>query len=184
MKTISKFTLVLLLFTAAIACKNNTTPEADADAETDAEANVQTITETPELTAPEGAALLSFKMDGELVEGTFPSVMVIYIPAKKEVMIRGNTPQGLFSIIIDEVGGTGTYTIKGNSKSGAGIMMASKMYGVKKSGPPFTVTIDAVDDVKAIKTEDGKAIRGTFEGKFMDDEGNTINITDGKFSTQ
>ncbi|MEH6765028.1 MAG: hypothetical protein V7655_11060 [Aequorivita antarctica] len=183
MKTLSKFVLVILLFTAIIACKNNTSTEADAETATDTTAQMLSETPTPAETKP-GFATLSFKMDGTLVEGTVPSVMAIFVPAKKEVNIRGNTPKGLFAVIIDNVQGAGTYTIKGTSANGGGIMMTDKMYEVKKSGTPFIVTIDTVEDITAVSTPDAKAIRGTFEGKIMDDAGNTIMITEGKFSSQ
>lgn len=183
MKTTSKFALAILLFTATIACKNNATTEEESETSEDTTAQMLSETPTPAETKP-GFASLSFKMDGTLVEGTVPSVMAIYNPVKQEVNIRGNTPKGLFAVIIDKVEGTGTYTIKGTSNNGAGLMMTSKMYEVKKSGTPFTVTIDTVEDIEAINAPEAKAIRGTFEGKIMDEEGNTIMITEGKFSSQ
>ncbi len=141
MKTMSKFVLVILIITATIACKNNTSTETEA--ETTTETTAQMLSETPPpAEAKPGFASLSFKMDGTLVEGTVPGVMAIYAPAKREVNIRSNTPKGLFAIIIDKVEGVGTYTLKGTSSNGGGIMMTSKMYEVKKSGTPFTVTID------------------------------------------
>ena len=183
MKTISKFALVLLLITTTIGCKNNTSPEAEAETAQDTTAQMLSETPPPAETKP-GFATLSFKMDGTLIEGTAPSVMAIYVPAKKEVNIRASTPKGLFAIIIDKVEGTGTYTIKGTSSNGGGLMMTDKMYEVKKSGTPFTVTIDTVEDITAVSAPEAKAIRGTFEGKIMDDDGNTIMITEGKFSSQ
>ncbi len=183
MKTVSKLALVLLLITSTISCKNNTTPEVDAETAEDASAQMLTETPKPTNTQP-GFGSLSFKMDGTLVEGTAPGTMAIYNPAKQEVNIRANTPKGLFAIIINKVEGTGTYTIKGTSNNGGGLMMTNKMYEVKKSGTPFTVTIDTVEDIEAVNAPGAKAIRGTFEGKIMDEEGNTINITEGKFSSQ
>ncbi|MEO6348586.1 MAG: hypothetical protein ABIO60_11830 [Aquaticitalea sp.] len=183
MRSLSKLALALLLITATIACKNNTTTEADAETATNT--NAQKITETHELTkTTAGFASMTFKMDGTLIEATGPGVMVIYVPTKKEVNIRGNTSKGLFAIIIDKVEGPGTFTIQGNSKSGAGLMMQAQMYEVKKTGTPFTVTIDAVEDIAAYATPDAKAIRGTFEGKIMDKDDNTITISEGKFSSQ
>lgn len=185
MKTISRFALVLLLITTIIGCKNTTTPEADA--ETAEDVSAQMITETPKPTATKaGFGSLSFKMDGTLMEATVPGAIAIYIPSTKEVDIRGNTLKGLFSILMDNVEGTGTYTIKGNSKSGAGLvnMNTQKLYEVKKSGTPFTVTIDAVEDIASSANPDAKSIRGTFEGTIMDEAGNTITITEGKFSGQ
>lgn len=63
MKTLSKFVLVILLFTAIIACKNNTSTEADAETATDTTAQMLSETPTPAETKP-GFATLSFKMDG------------------------------------------------------------------------------------------------------------------------
>lgn len=183
MKTLFKFTMVFLMIIATIACKNNTSTETQA--ETTADANSQMVTETPKPndTKP-GWASLSFKMDGTLVEATNPGTMAIFSPSKKEVNIRANTPKGVFSIIMGDVEGNGTYTVKNNSDNGAGLMMTSKMFEVKKSGTPFTVTINNVEEIKAINAPEAKAIRGTFEGKLMDEEGNSMMITEGKFSSQ
>ncbi len=63
-------------------------------------------------------------------------------------------------------------------------MMSSQMYEVKKTGTPFTVTIDVVEPIAAYATPDAKAIRGTFEGTLMDTDGTTITITEGTFSSQ
>ncbi len=183
MKTVKTILFSMLLFTSILACKNEKSAESDSEAVSENSEQMQA--DAPKaMQAKPGFASLSFKMDGELVEGTIPGVMAIYNPAKNEVNIRGNTPKGLFAVIIDDVTGTGTYTIKGTSNSGAGVMMKTEMYEVKKTGTPFTVTITAVEDITAVHAPEAKAIRGTFEGKIMDDAGKTISITDGKFSSQ
>lgn len=56
--------------------------------------------------------------------------------------------------------------------------------GRKKTGTPFTVTVDDVEEMTAINAPEAKAIRGSFQGKLMGDSGNLVDITDGKFSTQ
>jgi hypothetical protein len=129
------------------------------------------------------AGYLSCKMDGVLLQASFPGGIILYVPSKKEVNIWGKTPTGIISITIDNVESAGTYTIKGNSKNGAGIMVNSKMYEVKKTGTPFTVTIESIEGIKAVKSTDAKAIHGTFKGKFMDQSGKIVEITEGKFST-
>ena len=132
MKTISKFALVLILITGTIGCKNNTTPESEAKTAEDASA--QMITETPKSVEKiQGMPTISFKMDGELVEGEYPGTYIVFIPARKEASIISKTPKGQFNIIIDNVEGAGTFTIKGNSKNAAGLMMPSKMYEVKRT---------------------------------------------------
>lgn len=68
--------------------------------------------------------------------------------------------------------------------TGSGIMGVGKMYEVKKTGTPFTVTVDDVEEITAINAPEAKAIRGSFQGKLMGDSGNLVDITDGKFSTQ
>ncbi len=127
---------------------------------------------------------LTCKVDGIPLKAAYPGTMILFAPAKKEVNIWGKTPTGIISITIDNVENIGTYTIKGTSKNGAGIMNGTKMYEVKKTGTPFTVTIESIDALTAIHTPDGKAIRGTFQGKLMDQDGTIIEITEGKFSTQ
>jgi hypothetical protein len=181
MHTTNKISLLILL-AALCSCKQTGSAEATA-APAGAAPEVATQDASP-ATEKTGFPSLEFKMDGALVQGTTPGVMIDYIPAKKEVNIRANTPAGIFAILIDNVEGTGTYTIGKTSKNGAGIMGSSKAFEVKKSGTPFTVTIDSVDELSAISTPDAKAISGSFQGKLMDDAGNTVEITDGKFSAQ
>ncbi len=127
---------------------------------------------------------LTCKVDGVPLQAAYPGTMILFAPTKKEVNIWGKIPTGIISITIDNVENIGTYTIKGTSKNGAGIMNGTKMYEVKKTGTPFTVTIESIDALTAIHTPDAKAIRGTFQGKLMDQDGNIIEITEGKFSTQ
>ena len=110
--------------------------------------------------------------------------MILYVPKKKEVTIWGKTSDGIISIIIDAVETTGTYTIKGNSKNGAGIQTKSSLYEVKKSGTPFNVIIETIEDLKVSDNKEVKAIRGTFNGKIKDQYGKVVDITEGKFSTQ
>lgn len=130
------------------------------------------------------AGYLTCKIDGVLLKAAFPGTMILFVPGKKEVNIWGKTPTGIISITMDNIETTGTYTILGNSKNGAGIMMGSKMYEVKKMGTPFTVSIESIDEITALSTPEAKAIRGTFQGKLMDEDGNIVEITEGKFSTQ
>ena len=127
---------------------------------------------------------LECKVDGKLLKASEPGLMILYVPKKKGVTIWGKTPEGMISIIIDAVETTGTYTIKGNSKNGAGIQTKSSMYEVKKSGTPFNVIIETIEDLKVFDNKGVKAIRGTFNGKIMDQNGKVVEITDGKFSTQ
>lgn len=129
-------------------------------------------------------ALLECKMDGALIKGQYPGVHVIYVPAKKEVSIMGKTTEGMISIIIDSVSTTGTYIIEGNSKNGAGVMTKGAMYEVKKKGTPFTVNIEVIEPFKVANAQGAKAIRGTFSGKLMDQNGKIVEITEGKFSSQ
>ena len=135
-------------------------------------------------TSVSGVGYLTCKVDGTPLQANYPGINILYVPGKKEVTIWGQTPTGLISIIIDNVESAGTFTIKGNSTNDAGIMLNSKMYAVKKTGTLFTATIESIDDLAASSSPDAKAIRGTFQGKLMDESGNTVEITEGKFSTQ
>ena len=127
---------------------------------------------------------LECKVDGKLLKASDPGIMILYVPKKKEVTIWGKTSEGIISIIIDAVETTGTYTIKGNSKNGAGIQTKSSMYEVKKTGTPFIVIIETIEDLKVSNNREVKAIRGTFSGKIKDQNGKVVEITEGKFSTQ
>ncbi len=127
---------------------------------------------------------LSCKMDGVEIKAIQTGAMMLYVPDKKEINIWGKTDTGMISIIIDNVENTGTYTIKGNSKNGAGVMIGANMFEVKKSGTPFDVTIESFEEISAINSPNARAIRGTFQGKLMGQDGKIVEITEGKFSTQ
>ncbi len=127
---------------------------------------------------------LECKVDGKLLKASDNGLIILYVPQKKEVTIWGKTSEGLISIIIDAVDNTGTYTIKGNSKNGAGILTKSEMFEVKKSGTPFNVIIKTMEDLNVPNNKGAKAIRGTFSGKLKNDQGIVVEITDGKFSAQ
>ncbi len=183
MKTFNSLALVVLLLTFTVACKNGNSSEATS--EVAADNTTQMLSETPKsVDKMPGMATLSFKIDGVLVESMFPGTYILFVPAKKEVNIMAKTSIGQFNIIIDNVEGTGSFTLKGNSKNGGGLMMPDKMYEVKKTGTPFSVTINNVEEIKAISAPEAKAIRGTFEGTLMDTAGDTVIITEGKFNSQ
>ncbi len=183
MKTTFRISLLLIVLITGIFCKNATS--TNAGAETSTATTVARVTETPKTDVPNVAGgYFTFKMDGVPLQATHPGIMILYVPAKKEVNMWCKTPKGIFSITIDQVETTGTFIIKANSKNGAGIMSDTKIYQVKKTGTPFTVIIESIDEIKAINAPTAKAIRGTFQGKLMDDEGNMVEITEGKFSTQ
>lgn len=183
MKTTFRFSFLFIVLITGIFCKN--APSTHAGAESSTATTVAWATETPKTDATNASGgYLTCKVDGVPLQAAYPSVMILYVPAKKEVNIWGKTPKGIISIIIDEVESTGTFTIKGNSKNAAGLLNDTQMYEVKKKGTPFTVTIESIDELKAINAPKAKAIRGTFQGKLMDQGGNMIDITEGKFSTQ
>lgn len=174
--------LLLVVFIIGISCKNSPSTDVNANAaagtETTAKANNANNKQT-------SVGYFSCKVDGVLLEALYPpGTAILFSPAKKEVNIWGKTETGFMSIIMDNVESTGTFTIKGNSKNGAGIMSGTKIYEVKKTGTPFTVTIATIDEITAIDAPEAKAISGTFEGKLMDQDGNIVEITEGKFSTQ
>jgi hypothetical protein len=127
---------------------------------------------------------LQCKMNGQLIEAVYPGIAILCVPGNKEVTVWGKTSEGMISIIIDQVEATGTFALKGTSNNGAGIMIKSAMYEVKKSNTPFTVTIEKIEELNLSNASGAKAIRGSFEGKLMGDDGSLVEITDGKFSTQ
>ncbi len=146
--------------------------------------NTKINAKTRLMPAIEQERYLECKVDGKLLKASDPGLMILYVPQKKEVTIWGKTSEGIISIIIDAVETTGTYTIKGNSKNGAGIQTKTSMYEVKKTGTPFNVIIETIEDLKVSNNRGVKAIRGTFSGKIKDQYGKVVEITEGKFSTQ
>lgn len=181
MKTLLKITSLWIVLVASVSCQSNTSESANLKT---LDAAI-TTSETATADAPiASGGYLSCKVDGVLLEAAYPGIMILYVPAKKEANIWGKTPTGIISIIIDKVESTGTFTIKGNSKNGAGIMSGKTMYEVKKTGTPFTVTISSMENLTAINSTSGKAIKGTFQGKLMGPDGKLVEITEGKFSTQ
>lgn len=176
MKSTLRISLLIIALFLGISCNNNpNSNQQRIESSSDSQKSVN---------SSEEGGYLSCKMDGILIKADYPGIAVLYVPAKKEVNIWGKTPSGIISITIDNVESTGTFIIKGNSKNGAGIMSGPMMYEVKKSGTPFEVKIESIETIKAINSPDAKAIRGTFHGKLQDLNGKTVEITEGKFSTQ
>jgi hypothetical protein len=181
MKIIYTIGLLFLVLISSVSFKNRS-PEATTPKNT---AIVEIVSETLKSETKNAiGGYLTCKVDGSPLQAAYPGTMILFVPAKKEVTIWGKTPTGIISIIIDNVETIGTFAIKGNSKNGAGIMNGTKMFEVKKTGTPFTVTIESIDALAANNSTEVKAIRGTFQGKLMDQDGNMIEITEGKFSTQ
>jgi hypothetical protein len=181
MITTNRLLLLLIVLISGISCKIGTSAYAKQSASKTAE--MVTELQKSDATNVSGGYLIC-KVDGIPLKAAYPGTIILYVPAKKEVNIWGKTPTGIISITIDDVETTGTFTIKGNSKNGAGIMSGSKMYEVKKSGTLFTVTLESIDELTISNSNGAKAIRGTFQGKLMDQDGNMVEITEGKFSTQ
>lgn len=177
-----RISLLLVVFIVGISCKNSASTDVNSSAATSTENAAKTNNANDKQTS---VGYFSCKLDGVLLEALYPpGTAILFAPATKEVNIWGKTESGFMSIILDGVESTGTFTVKGNSKNGAGIMSGTKMYEVKKTGTPFTVTIATIDEITAIDAPEAKAISGTFEGKLMDQDGNIVEITEGKFSTQ
>lgn len=174
MKNLLKVLFVALLVLTNISCTDSSQNATTSDA------NEQIKGTVNELQQP----FLECKMDGVLIKAILPGVMIIYNKEKKEGNIWGKTTEGIISIIMDEVEGPGTYTIKGNSKSGAGIIINKDMYEVKKTGTPFTVTIEAFQELNVSDAKGGKGMKGTFKGTLMNQDGKIVKITEGRFRTQ
>lgn len=181
MKTLLKITLLWIVLATSVSCKNSTSDSANLKTLSASISNSETTIADVPITK---GGYLSCKIDGVLLEAGHPGFIIVYAPAKKEATIWGKTPTGIISMIIDNVESTGTFTIKGNSKNSAGIMSGTTMYEVKKTGTPFTVTISSIEDLTVINNSNGKAMKGTFQGKLMGSDGKMVEITEGKFSTQ
>jgi hypothetical protein len=181
MKTNISLSFFILVLISGIDCKIVNSADVDKSMSTLARKRTE-LQQSASTKANTG--YLTCKVDGIPLQAACPGAIMLYIPAKKENNIWGKTPTGIISITINNVETTGTYTIKGNSKNSAGIMSNSSMFEVKKSGTPFTVTIESIEEIAAVHTSDAKAIRGTFQGKLMDQKGKMVEISEGKYSTQ
>lgn len=164
--------LLVLMVASSISCTNSNSSAAEAST-------------TPTGKAQDGGSFIECKVNGELIRTSTIVNQIIFVPSKKETNVFGKTETGMISLIINPMETVGVYEINGSGKSDAGMQVGTAYFGVKEGKASIRVTITSIEEFAAYNAE-GKAfaVRGTFEGNFVDQDGNMVTISEGKFSSQ
>jgi hypothetical protein len=145
--------------------------------------NAQTVnTNKPSSPAlSQGKGTLSFKLNGKVYH-TDTSRTKCWTTPNIPVAILWSSGSGLdISWKILDIKGKGIYKIDRDSRGSVNFFIAGKTYWIRKTDGSnyITITITAMKDLYGVKL-----LSGTFEGIIEDKDGNKVQITEGKFTTE
>lgn len=81
---------------------------------------------------------------------------------------------------IQHIDGTGSYLIKADSSGTVNFTIGNRVYWIRRTGQNYLrITLTGIREVHNIKL-----LSGTFEGVLEDKNGNRIQITEGRFTTE
>ena len=163
-------TLIVLFF----ACNN-----ADKKTETS-----QEITKPgrPVMANHKSVGSLSFKLNGEFFEADPARVKAWTTSQVPLAMLMARNEKGLsVSMQIYNMTGEGTYKLDGDSKGSVNFTINGKTYWTR------SVMGDNYLDLVVTSTKNQSTVvllSGTFEGVLEDKDGNKVQITEGRFTTE
>lgn len=129
----------------------------------------------------ESKGSLSFKLDGQLYEAD---------PAHAKAWMTGQMPLALFMASNDKgmsvsmnlnITGEGDYKIDSDKKGTVGFTVNGKMYWVRSVTGENYLNLHVT---KAAKLYSVIMLSGSFDGVLEDKDGNKVQVTEGKFSTE
>lgn len=164
-----------LLFFFLLSCNNSTEKKSD-----DSKENIKSERPTPGNHKSVGS--LSFKLNGEFFEadpGRAKAWTTNQIPL---AMLMAKNDKGLsVSMQMQNITGKGTYKLDGDSKGNVNFTVNGKTYWTR------SVKGDNYLDVVITSTKNQATVvllSGTFHGVLEDKDGNMVQITEGKFTTE
>ena len=145
--------------------------------------NAQTVnTNKPSSPAlSKGKGSLTFKLNGKFYQ-TDTSHTKCWTSPTIPVAILWSSGNGLdVSWKILDIKGKGIYKIDRDSRGSVSFFIAGKTYWIRKiDGSNYlTITVTGMKDLYGVKL-----LSGTFEGIIEDKDGNRVQITEGKFTTE
>jgi hypothetical protein len=128
-----------------------------------------------------GNGTLSFKLDGQLYE-TDPTTTKCWTTSNIPLtMMMAKGKDMSVSWQLQSIKGGGSYKIDNDSKGTVGFTIGEKMYWVRRTDGSNYLNIQ-ITSTKNIGTV--VLLSGTFNGVLEDKEGNKVQVTEGKFTTE
>ena len=164
-----------VLFLFLVSCNNNSEKSSDDTIE-------KITSQRPPPGNHKSVGSLSFKLNGELFQadpGRAKAWTTNQVPL---AMLMAKNDKGLsVSMQIQNITGEGTYKLDGDSKGNVNFTVNGKTYWTR------SVKGDNYLDVVITSTKAQATVvllSGTFEGVLEDKDGNQVQITQGKFTTE
>jgi hypothetical protein len=165
----------ILMFLGALffSCSNNKQPD-----------NISSATK-PERSIPgnrQSVGSLSFKLNGELFEADPANAKAWTSTGVPLAMMMAKNDKGLsVSMQVHNMKGEGAYKLDSDSDGGMSITVNGKTYGIRS-----VMKDDYINVVISGSKTLGPVLllSGTFEGVLEDKDGNKVQITEGRFTTE
>ena len=167
--------LFLSLFVLLLSCNNNADKKAGSGQEV-------TKPGGPGSGKHKSVGSLSFKLNGELFEADPARAKAWTTSQVPLAMLMARNDKGLsVSMQIHNMTGEGTYKLDGDSKGSVNFTINGKTYWTR------SVMGDNYLDLVITSTKNQSTVvllSGTFEGVLEDKDGNKVQITEGRFTTE
>jgi hypothetical protein len=161
----------LLLF----SCDNNAEKKTGNNQEL-------TKPETPSLGNRQSVGSLSFKLNGEFFEADPAHAKAWTGAGVPLAILSAKNDKGLsVSMQVHNMKGEGVYKLDSDSKGGMNITVNGKTYGIRSVMKDDYLNV-VISDIKTLGAV--LLLSGTFEGVLEDKDGNKVQITEGKFTTE
>jgi hypothetical protein len=130
----------------------------------------------------ESLGTLSFKLNGQFFEADPANAKAWTGKGVPLAILKASNNKGLdVSMQVENMTGEGTYKLKCDSRGGISITVNGKTYGLHKAMKEdyLNVVITGIKTVGPVLL-----LSGTFEAVLDDNEGNKVQITEGRFTTE
>ena len=165
----------LSLFGLLLSCNNNEDKKTGNSGEI-------TKAERPVPGKHKSVGSLSFKLNGELFEADPARVKAWTTTQIPLAMLMARNDKGLsVSMQINNMTGEGTYKLDGDSKGTINFTVNGKTYWTRSVMGDNYLNV-AITSTKSQATV--ILLSGTFEGVLEDKDGNKVQVTEGKFTTE
>ncbi len=166
----------LLILFLLFSCANN-----NSDKKTGNNQEVKK-SERPSLDNRQSVGTLSFKLNGEFFEADPAHAKAWTGNGVPLALLTGKNDKGLFvSMQMQNFKGEGSYKLDSDNNGGMSITVNGKDYGIRSvmKDDYLNVVISSIKTLGPVLL-----LSGTFEGVLQDKDGNKVQITEGRFTTE
>lgn len=130
----------------------------------------------------ESRGTLSFKLNGQFFEADPANAKAWTGKGVPLAILKATNNQGLdVSMQVEDMTGEGTYKLNCDSRGGISITVNGKTYGLHKAMKEDYLNV-VITDIKTVGPV--LLLSGTFEAVLDDNNGNKVQITEGRFITE